>query len=470
MAERWIDMKMQKKWMSILDKVSFVLLCVLMADCCITGAGRLVEIGAWGGRMILFFLLGLSTLPTILSKWKVFLKNRFVQLLILFWGILAIQAVRGVLVGNHRGILVTDVKGYIYFAMVPIAICVLNNKNRIHTLMKVMMYASFALGCVAIGYLVAYVVDIELFQKLAKFVVPQENTTTGMIAFTALKGKQLRVFCYSGLYLLSACAFSFYFMICEEKRKTHLWYCLITAVSLLVLLISFTRSVYFAVFVSVVTLVLLLLYCLGAELRAKGGRSMIFSILIFAVLLTGADAITGEGNLQYGITRILLTVESTNISTTPTEPSMGSNTESNAEPSEPGYNQITLQSDQLRKLTVEEYKKHIRRNVFFGKGLGVYLECRDDGYGEYFYLDMIAKMGIVGLFSFLAPVLMCIFYMIDGVLKKKQNAILVGIWIVPLLGLMGFSYFNPYMNAALGVLFYSLVIAVVSWYCEQSKN
>lgn len=121
-------------------------------------------------------------------------------------------------------------------------------------------------------------------------------------------------------------------------------------------------------------------------------------------------------------------------------------------------------------MTVEEYKKYIRRNPLFGNGLGVYLECREDGYGEYFYLDMISKMGIVGLICFLAPMLNCLFYIVNGIRKGEKEVIMLGIWIVPLLGLMGYSYFNPYMNAALGVLFYSAVIAVASWYDNQRQK
>lgn len=455
-------MKIQERWRMVLDKVSFALLCVLMADCCITGAGRLIEIGSLGGRMVLFFFLCLSAVPAMLCNWKNLLKNRFVQYLLCFLGVLVIQAVRGVMVGNHMGILKTDVKGYLYFAMVPVSLCVLTDKKRILTLMKVMVYASAFLSCLAVAFVILYAYNLDLFQKLAQYVVPENGSTTGMMAFTALQGKQMRVFCYSGLYLLCSCAFSCYFVVSDEGSGIKWQYCLITALNLLVLLISFTRSIYLAAFIAVVSLVVFLLFAAGKGIRKKVISFFGVSLLMLAVLLAGVDAITGESNLQYGATRILLTMESAEESSWITEPA--------TEPDEPQYNQTTIESDQLRNMTVEEYKKYIRRNPLFGNGLGVYLECREDGYGEYFYLDMISKMGIVGLICFLAPMLNCLFYIVNGIRKGEKEVIMLGIWIVPLLGLMGYSYFNPYMNAALGVLFYSAVIAVASWYDNQRQK
>ena len=57
---------------------------------------------------------------------------------------------------------------------------------------------------------------------------------------------------------------------------------------------------------------------------------------------------------------------------------------------------------------------------------------------------------------------------IGGILLNK---LIAGCWLAVLLGYMGFSYYNPYMNASLGILFYCCTIGVfVNLKCNITKE
>ena len=94
-----------------------------------------------------------------------------------------------------------------------------------------------------------------------------------------------------------------------------------------------------------------------------------------------------------------------------------------------------------------------------GHGLGKAITCRHNGLTEYFYHETIVKTGVVGLLMYLLPVLCMLVAMFDKRLGKADRMLLGG-WLAVLLGFMGFSYYNPYMNASLGILFYCCTVGI----------
>ena len=120
---------------------------------------------------------------------------------------------------------------------------------------------------------------------------------------------------------------------------------------------------------------------------------------------------------------------------------------------------MTHASDAIREMTLREMTSYIRSAPVLGHGLGKAITCRQDGMSEYFYHDLLVKTGVIGLILYLLPVL----WMLIGLVKKgfsKTDKLMLGSWLAVLLGFMGFSYYNPYMNASLGILFYCCTLGV----------
>lgn len=130
------------------------------------------------------------------------------------------------------------------------------------------------------------------------------------------------------------------------------------------------------------------------------------------------------------------------------------------------YMQLTSLSDSLRQQTQSELMALIKSSPVFGNGLGAHAPSRvtgsnpaSDGLDELFYLDVLARMGIVGLILYLLPFGYLAVYCV--VHLKKLKTFPGG--IAMLCGMLGFwavTWFNPWMNAALGIAGYGLCCAL----------
>ena len=125
------------------------------------------------------------------------------------------------------------------------------------------------------------------------------------------------------------------------------------------------------------------------------------------------------------------------------------------------YIERTKDSDQnTRETTLKELKKMISKSPIFGNGLGASISYREDGLVEYFYYDILNKMGIAGLLLYYFP----IGYIAYVLLRKRNltddiNLILCGLACLSGLSVfIAITYFNPYMNASIGISCYSLTI------------
>ena len=104
----------------ILDKLSILLLCVLMVDVCILAHLKLFDVAFFGNRMALLILLTIVSIPQILMNFKNIIKNKFVIMILAFGVWIAFSAVLGLINKNNMGILTTDVKGFFYFVFIPV--------------------------------------------------------------------------------------------------------------------------------------------------------------------------------------------------------------------------------------------------------------------------------------------------------------------------------------------------------------
>lgn len=433
-----------------LEKVAYILLCILMVDCCIFGGGRLISFGPITFRMLILMLLLLCSIPTMLQNFKTLIKNKYFLSVIAFAVCVLIMGVVG-FVNNHRThLILTDIKGFMYFVPVPAMMCLLNSKKRIHILMKSMMYANVFAAVATIVFLFIYVCDPSTFNELNEYLYTLQVTYAGGVSATIL-----RMFYRSALYLLCGCVFAMYFYLNEKK---HIQYPIITGLCLFAILTTYTRSFYLAT--GITALGILVVAMLNKTKRKEVIQFLVKAVLAFACILIVIGGINKTNYLEFAITRT--------VSTFPA----GSPSDGTPDDSEDDgindYIDATKESDNYRQMTLQGLWRNIKKSPIFGLGLGAEFKERPDGLNEYIYLDVWSKMGIVGLLLFFMPVILAVVSFVKNRKKMMYEDKYVLYVFTVLIGFMSYSLFNPFMNASVGILYYSCVLAVVNYWEKTS--
>lgn len=464
-----MDLLNRKNWLDRCEQTVFFLLLVLMADCTFFGAGRTLAIGGLGFRMMVLGVLMVCSVPVILRDFKKLIANKVLWILVAFAIWLVFQAARGIAGGNSFGILLSDLKGFAYFVAILPAICVLNSKKRVHTLMKTMMYASVALAVVSLVSTCMYRWCHDVFTAIHDM----DQDSSILVLSCIIERKVPRLFFKSTNYFLVGCAFSLYFYATGEKKRN--WkYPIFTGLCLFALLMSYTRACYLAAAVAAMTLLVVYMVFGTKEIRTKTWKWVGLAVVAFAVITGGLSLIMGTNYIKFGLERVSATFSLAYEKTAPEEKIMlmaASNgyqvvslsaTDWEGEEEYNNVEAMTSLSDQVRAMTLGEMNGYISESPLLGHGLGKAITCRENGLAEYFYHDLVVKTGIIGLVTYLLPVLWMAVAFIGKKTLAGEEKLLLGGWMAVLLGFMAFSYYNPYMNASLGILFYCCILGVFS--------
>lgn len=430
------------------ERVLYVLLCVLMIDCCIFGAGRIIMVGSISFRMMLLAILCVVAIPVCLKKRKAIFGSTYFWLLVLFgvWTVVAL--VRGVWAANRQSLILSDVKGFLYFVTFPIMLVVLEKKSGFQKLMKCAMYATTILSIYSIGMIALYNLLPEVFNSLYRFGLERNFS-----AFSAVSSSLVRLFFNSSMYAVCGCAFAIYFQVMEGE-KLRVKYILITSLNLAALLLTYTRSIYLGTGVAAGVLAVSLLILGGAKKRTLLLKHLACATGCFVGIMLLVNVCTQTGYFQYALERTFGTFAGEVTETTEKKP------ESKPGNSTAHYQELTVISDELRGNTIAELTAKIKASPIWGNGLGTELECRPKGYNEYFFLDLWAKSGIIGVLLYLSPIA-CMVMDLWKTHREKDIPLLIS-WLAVLLGFCTFSFFNPYMNASLGITYYGFCMALFS--------
>ena len=464
------------KWETLaarFGQISFCFLCAYLFDCAWSGAGRWLMVGPVSIRMALLGLALLFSVPDLLLHLKKIFKNLYILLLLAFLVVLIVSAVRGVRNHTNMAILKSDLKGFSYYVMIPTLLVTVNSRQRLKTVMKAIVGGSMLQALMITAIFTNYAVlqsripiNLQKLQDLRIF------------AFNPMGGTLIRVFAFSVLYLIAGCVCAFFLFLRSGKMR---WgYPAVTGLLLFALLVTFSRGVYLGL---AVAFIVVLFATPGLLPRYRDVlKFLLVAVVVFSLILIPIS-IKGDMNyLSYAVEKTLLSLPTNTApseespapseeSPAPSEESPAPSEESPAPseeepvPSEVKESfELTLQADQLRAVTLAELHEKISAAPLFGQGLGAAVECRGDGMTEYFYLDLIHKTGFVGLGIYLAPLL---FLLADAIKRKrKREAYELGerktAFLCCLLSFMVVSYFNPFMNAALGVTMFSLTMAADS--------
>ena len=451
------------KIVRISDKIAMALLCVLMVDIGIFGAGKVVYVGPLSFRHTVLLLLAVTSVPLMLAKWRELAKNPFMWMIFVFFVWQAISAVVGFVNGHRISLIITDIKGFTFFVFLPIFLCVLRNRERVHLVMKALVVSSAVLALITVICLIVYLLDRPAMIEFAAYGYEIQFSRIGCIT-----ERMPRLYFMSGLYMLCGCAFGIYFQIAEKGRKYTWLYSVVTGLCLFALLLSYTRSVYLAIVVAAAVTVVGMLIKSDRQERKKLLIHIVAAACV-CVCLIGVFSVVGKTNyLGYAFSRTAVSLEPVEttipvtdpVETTPTEQTEPTTEMSEEEYWQQSYNQETAASDALRLTTTQQLWENIRKSPIIGLGLGAEISSRPEGLNEYIYLDVWSKAGIVGLVLYFVPLL----WIFLGIWKNREENICTRrekcVWVAVLLGFMAYSYFNPYMNGSMGVIFYCCTMAI----------
>lgn len=455
-------MQPRRRLENLCGRAMLPLLCLLMADCCLFGAGRVLSVGPLGFRMIVLALFMIACFPAIVRNWRALLKSRAVILLLAFCGWLCVSTVLGVRNGHRTDLIVTDWKGFIYFAVIPAVLVTLSDRARVRTLQKVMMYSSAALAAGEAALLCLYLCAPQAYGHVAEWANARQ-----IAMMSTISQRIPRLFMKSSMYLVCGCTFAICFQAEEETLRAR--YVLVASLCLFALLLTYTRSIYLGSAITAVGVLCLMITRLRGAARRRTLGLVGLSAAGLLCLTLAFDLAGQTGYLTYAFSRTVTTFvqpgEAQQLPAAPSgetkEPSAATEGAEQAQ-----YNELTMDSDALRAETLRQLRQNIGQSPLVGLGLGAEIAVRPDGLNEYFYLDLMSKAGLVGLVLYLLPALSLAVGLFRG--RREKNALLCGSWFSILLGFLAFSFFNPYMNASLGILMYCCCLAVFP--CALGEN
>lgn len=451
-----------QKTYSKIENLAFILLNITMADVCIFGAGRLIEMGPLTFRMVLLLLLFFLCIPVFFKNMKKIFKSNYIRAVVVFAFLLVFSTVIGLVNNNRVDLIITDIKGFIYFAFLPCVLVLVNSYEKAIVLAKTTMYAGAVQALIHIVLICLHIADLTWFEKFCDFCYERRFFYVSY----RISQVNLRVSFLSLICLLLGIAFSIYFSTKTTSKALLIIYPLITALCGFSLFMSYTRSVYLAVGVMLILLVLCFLMRMDKKEKFSVLKHLVIAVLAFSIIFIGFGIKTKENYFTYGLSRMLVGVDlfedGNNVEDSESD-------EDETEDKDSFY-QNTIVSDNIRAMTVRDLIINIKKSPIIGLGLGAEIPSRPDGLNEYFFLDLFSKMGIIGLACYLAPVLFMIIQLIQLFKKRNKNFVFTATWFCILAGLIVYSYFTPCMNSSVGIIIYCCVMTVFENYKKYHIN
>lgn len=442
-------MTKERSFTAVTRRIGLFCLCLFFFDCAATGSGRYFAVGPITPRIVLTGLIMLCAAPTFFSEIEKQIRNPLNWLVMIFLCYMVFEAFRGQAFGNNAAVLRSDVKGFIYMLLIPGMLGLIREEKDVR----------LAVNAVLAGCLVQALVCVLSNVVLSGFAPSfYETYVEGIWAVnwgTILPCEYgaYRVFCKSSIYLVAACSILLGRIVRAEKTGHVIGYGALFLLNAEAVMLTYTRSIYLTT--GVVFLLTFVFCLLTAPVKKVLLRTFLF-LLLFLGLTYAQELSLRQGIFQYACARCF------NYDLNAHVPLPHTWTEGDVDMQE-----ITANSNETRAATVNGLKAIIKENPVIGRGLGATGEERD-GADEYFYLDVLARMGIVGLLLYLMPLLLVLLRLV-----RRRTALLTspetGLILIGLIGFLIATYFNPWMNAVLGIAWYALTSASV-WILQDRKE
>lgn len=459
-------MKSSKTIKIVMEMITYISLVLYMFDVVLLGTGELTKSFGIQSRMIFFGISVLAAVVLILLDLKKYLNNKYLISVLVFMVVIFIAAIRGFVGKQNTTILLSDFKGFLNFLIVFPMMAVLYKKNRVISFLKML---SLSLGVVSVlGIILAFYLQMPLEMRRGAY---DFFDGYNICMITELTGKVTRIFFNSGSRLFFAgFALSIVFSLIENKRKI-IWI-FIASLDIFGVFISYTRSGYLAFVIGIFAFVVLILLFYRDFFKTLAIRACFVGGIV--VVLIGMVSVAEKVNLvDVAINRCLFAgaeIEDTN--TNVEKPSDNKNDKNNKN----DKSELTNKKAEIQNLAIREQRKtlaleNIKKNPLFGGGLGVSNDI-NDGFIEYFYLDILSKIGFIGFIIFIIPFLFSVFdtIILRDVFCKEQRLLALAAQLGCLFVFV-ISYFNPCLNSSVGLFMYSLALVLsMPWENKKPKT
>lgn len=457
-------MKSSKTIKRAMEMITYISLFLYMFDVVLLGTGELTKNFGIPSRMIFFGISVLAAVVLILLDLKKYLNNKYLISVLVFMVVIFIAAIRGFVGKQNTTILLSDFKGFLNFLIVFPMMAVMYKKNRVISFLKMLC---LSLGVVSVlGIILAFYLQMPLeIRHWAYDFFDGYN----ICMITELTGRVTRIFFNSGSRLFFAgFALSIVFSLIENKRKI-IWI-FIASLDIFGVFISYTRSGYLAFAIGIFAFVVLILLFYRDFFKPLAIRACFVAGIV--VVLIGTVSVAEKVNLvDVAINRCLFAgAEIEDNDTNVDKPSDNKNDKNNKN------DKLTNEKAEIQNLAIREQRKtlaieNIKKHPFLGGGLGVSNDI-NDGFIEYFYLDILSKIGFIGFIIFIIPFLFSAFdtIILRDVFCKEQRLLALAAQLGCLFVFV-ISYFNPCLNSSVGLFMYSLALVLaMPWENKKPKT
>lgn len=448
-------MSNKEKVIKIIDIIIYVAVICYLLDIIVLGGGDLTRVFGISSKMISFAVAVLLSGVMILLDLKNYITNKTLLAVAGFMILVVINAARGIFVGDNisMAILVSDVKGFLNFLMVIPMVYILNSKERVIKLAKICTVALTVLAGIVI-LLCFYRKYPESVQHMM-YEFLSENTICGIAGLTR---NTVRVFFHTASRLFF-CGFLFAlgFSILEKKKTGWM---VSMVLQVIAIILSFTRSIYLGLFLAAVALAVIVFFYYKEyfEVFCKRVAVMCIAVVCATVVIS---VVQGENVFAVAINRCILGIAAESPSDGDTE-----------EPEDTEENILgNLEEEQanltIRQIRTETALKNIAKSPVIGNGLGTINDPNGELI-EYFYLDLLSKVGMIGFIVFLLPFAIASYLIWKNmtIYGREQKIITLCVWSM-VIYLLVISYFNPCMNTTTGLSIYSMLLGVVQPWKEN---
>lgn len=429
--------------LDLFSRISMAAFCILLIDCAVTGGGHWFLIGPLSFRMLFGLIAILFSLPAFFMRFREIIKSPIIISFVVFFLYLVFCAFIGILNNNRMDVLRSDLFGFSWLFLVPVAMVVITSQKRLELVFKCLVLSSVLQALMITAINLYCLFNPQYSQEIFDVFIQ-----TQMGYAETISDNLFRIFTKSSPYLIVSVICMIYLQI--RSAKFNWFYAVGSGLCLGGLLLTFTRSIYGAM-VGII-LAVILYFFFTKEYRKRLLQHIAFGFLAALVIIMLQQVISGVNYVHFAISRAL----SLDVVT---EEMIDEGKATVQQVEKQQYIEVTKNSDDFRNMTMQQLKAMISERPVFGHGLGASISYREDGLVEYFYHDNINKTGIVGLALYLLPIGLILLTFFRVLIIKQNQMILLG--IVGVCGLFAFlvsSYFNPYMNAALGISCYAVAL------------
>lgn len=439
-------------------KVAYVALIILTCECVIGSSGRWLELGPLSIRMWLFILAFLLSVPFVIIRFKSIIRNPMIIAILIFAIILLAQLVHGYIKGNNRSFIAADLTSMAFIAIVPAYMVIFDDDQKIKSLLKAASYASM--------FLVILTVILHfVFAFIDEYYIAEASNITNAMS--------LGGFFHFGdgihrLYFRSSICFVlpliyFYNEVTVhngEKKKRPIVPYLFMSLSLMAIILTYTRSIWLGMFVGILLFIIFNIRRFQALIKS------------FLIALAGLLVIVALSWIAYGFEGVMTNAVDRVLLNRSYQNYQNSKDKDKKEDLEERQIAVQLDSEKIREERIKLTYGLIEKNLYIGTGLGLVIDDQNgvgEGKIEYTYLDVLSKIGVTGLLVFLLMLLYPYRHVFMMWRKKGLNQS-IQITASVMACILIASIYNPFLTSPIGFSMYAVFLAAINAKLKALKD